>query len=757
MDKLALRKDLLLRTNSGHAVLLDGAGHESPPLARADIELVRRLDGSLSLAEAVRAVEQAGLTISMGRAHQLTEQLVSLGFLVGAAAWSGREARGQRGASPVLRAAPAAFSAAPPVPTSSGIVGRGTLRAVEPEVEDDRTELDPRAGAFSSSMFPEPVAASVHEEEEEPVTRLDPRGMVSRPSHPPPRPSHQRAVAGVAGQPPDSTLPTGPLPRLRPDLIIRERARGDKRAYEMIDPRTRRMLALYAAEMSIARELDGNRNLFALAEVAHGRGIGVTPAKLWKFISVLEKSGFLEQPQDLALDRNEFSVMAPLPLEPDDERVSSPGSSALARVDYGEMAPSPVPEEPVAHPPIDALGEKLASLQISRDAVTEPRRSALRLPLIALGLVGVALAAYLFAYPWLRARLLTTKVSTTQITMASPVESSVELRSPGYVVPQSISKVSAKVTGRVLQVLVKEGAMVRVGDRLVELDPSDVRGQIATANARVLAASARAGAARSSLHELETQLTRERALVAQQVRPRAGLDDLEGRVQSQRQAIRAAAADVVAVRTEVENLRISMSELTVTAPIDGMVITKPAEVGELVGPDQREILEIADPRSLLVETDVPEGRLSMVRPGTPAEIVLDAFSERRFRGVAAEIGQRVDRAKATVTVRVRFTDPLDGVMPDMAARVSFLTANAPVDSIHLPENPVVPADAVADRAGRKVVFVVTGNRVQEAPVTLGERLASGFVLVQGPPVGTRLVANPPPDLRDGQEVELRTD
>jgi hypothetical protein len=173
----------------------------------------------------------------------------------------------------------------------------------------------------------------------------------------------------------------------------------------------------------------------------------------------------------------------------------------------------------------------------------------------------------------------------------------------------------------------------------------------------------------------------------------------------------------------------------------------------MVVPAGGPVAEIADFRSLLVETDVPEGRLHLVQKGSPSEIVLDAYPERRYRGEVREFGQRVNRAKATVTVKVKFVDTLEGVLPDMAARVSFLTRPIAKDSLNEKPKRIVPGSALVDRGGGKSVFVVEGGKLRLTPVTLGAPLAAGFELVDGPAAGTKIVSGPRPELTDGQSVK----
>src|SRR5262249_42296301 len=147
------------------------------------------------------------------------------------------------------------------------------------------------------------------------------------------------------------------------------------------------------------------------------------------------------------------------------------------------------------------------------------------------------------------------------------------------------------------------------------------------------------------------------------------LQDLEAHQKSLQEEVRAAQSEAQAAQAEINPMRVGLEDHTIVSPISGTVISKPVEVGELVGP-QVNIAEIADFDSQLVETDVPEARLYQIKPGTPCEIVLDAYPGKRYRGSAVEIGRRVDRAKATVKVKVKFVDPMEGVLPDMSARTS---------------------------------------------------------------------------------------
>jgi HlyD family secretion protein len=142
-----------------------------------------------------------------------------------------------------------------------------------------------------------------------------------------------------------------------------------------------------------------------------------------------------------------------------------------------------------------------------------------------------------------------------------------------------------------------------------------------------------------------------------------------------------------------------------------------------------------------------------MKVGTPCEIVLDAYPDKRRRGEVVEIGRKVNRAKATVVVKVRFVDGTEGVLPDMSARTSFLTAALGKEQLQAAAKKVVPGAALVERSGAQVVFVIDDDKVRMVPVKLGAAMGSSFELLEGPAEGARLVANPPAVLQDGQAIK----
>ncbi len=403
----------------------------------------------------------------------------------------------------------------------------------------------------------------------------------------------------------------------------------------------------------------------------------------------------------------------------------------------------------------DQLSSDLASLRIDRTTRKPSGRWPFGAILIALGIAGALGATYVYARPRLEAEFFKTEVDVTEIALVSPAQASIELSSTGYVVPQVHSLVGAKIPGRVTRIYVKEGDSVKSGDLLMELDSADYRAQLSAAETRVASARAKTQAERASAAETQVQLDRETRLVAAGISPKANAENLTAHLAALDANVKAAQAETSAALSEVAAAQVNLTYLTLRSPINGEIISKPPQLGELVGALTLTPLtiEIADMSTLAVETDVPESRLALVKLGAPCEIVLDAYPSRRFRGAVLEISPKINRQKATVTVKVRFVDSTEGVLSDMAARVSFLTNALDARAMQEPPKLVVPASGISDRAGAKVVYVIDAGAVRMVPVKLGEPFGSGFELVSGPAAGTRIVKDPPPQLADGQQIK----
>jgi HlyD family secretion protein len=371
----------------------------------------------------------------------------------------------------------------------------------------------------------------------------------------------------------------------------------------------------------------------------------------------------------------------------------------------------------------DQLSSDLASLKIDRSAPRPKGKSPTGTIVGVVFLLGAAGAAYQWGWPALSALMFKTEVDTTEVVTMSPAQASVELTSTGYVIPQVDSAVASKVMGKVRAQRVRQGDKVKAGDVLLEIDPSDQNANIASAMSQAATARARIQTAKATLAEIKQQAARAQSLAQEGIGPKGAADDLNARVASLGEQVKASEAEAKASEALVAALRVNLTNYTIIAPISGTVVNKPPEVGEFIGPQPAGVaidmggVQIADFSSMMVETDVPEQRLGQIKMGGPAEIVLDAFPGKRFRGKAKQVTPTVNRTKATVTVKVEFVDENEGVLPEMSARVSFLNGELDKEAMKAPPKTIVPGSAVVELSGAKVVYRLESGIVRITPVS----------------------------------------
>jgi RND family efflux transporter MFP subunit len=309
---------------------------------------------------------------------------------------------------------------------------------------------------------------------------------------------------------------------------------------------------------------------------------------------------------------------------------------------------------------------------------------------------------------------------------------------------------------------VGEGDQVKEGQIIAELESADAQALLAQVRADIAAARAKVERARADLADADIKLTREQVLLDKAAGTLAAADDARARQKTAKAQLEAADADVKAVEARLTAAQVAYENTRVRAPFSGTVIRKLAEIGEIMSPGMTGapgstggIFTLASLDDLEVQADVGEAQIGRVQVGTPAEILLDAFAQKRFRGQVSEIRQMVERAKATVTVKVRFTDSSQGVLPDMAAKVSFL--EKPIDDQALTAAPklIVASDAVVERGGAKVVLTLDDGHIHEVPVSVGDKAGSMIELVKGPVSGTKVVRHPGSELHEGIPVKER--
>jgi RND family efflux transporter MFP subunit len=325
-------------------------------------------------------------------------------------------------------------------------------------------------------------------------------------------------------------------------------------------------------------------------------------------------------------------------------------------------------------------------------------------------------------------------------------------------VAQRKAAIASKATGRLEWLGVAEGSRVKAGEVIARLDDRDVVAQAESARASVAAARAALEQALAEERDAKEALRRNRDLVAKGFVAQATVDSATARADRATAGVASARAGIAVAEANARNAAVAVDQTRIRAPFDGVILSKSANVGDMVTPfssaidSKGAVVAMADMGTLEVEADVSEASLSKIAVGQPAEITLDALPDARFRGRISRMVPTVDRAKATVMTKVRF-DAIDPrVLPEMSAKVSFLSQEVTPEQ----QQPLlaVPADALAGRDGRTVVFVVRDDRAAEVPVTPGAKLGDLVAITGAVKSGDKVVLKPGTALASGAPVKI---
>jgi RND family efflux transporter MFP subunit len=384
---------------------------------------------------------------------------------------------------------------------------------------------------------------------------------------------------------------------------------------------------------------------------------------------------------------------------------------------------------------------------------TGSRRLGLILTLVGITLAG--LAALYFWGPLSPAR----EVAVTVVAKVYPAQAYTVLNASGYVVAQRKAAVSSKSTGRLAYLGVEEGSRVKKGQIMASLENEDLVAARNQAGAQVREAEAGLVSAQAELTDAQLQYQRYKTLVAQDLISRQDFDIADARFKKAQAGVASAQARIRTTRAALTEAEATLGYSYIRSPFNGVVTTKNADVGEVVAPfgaaanARAAVVTMADLDSLMVEADVAESNLDKVFRGQPCEISLDAIPDRRFPGEVHMIVPTADRAKATVLTKVKFLEKDDRILPEMSAKVAFLSR--PLGEGENRPRLAVAKAALVQRKGRTVAFVLKDNQVKEVPVTLGPALGELVEIAGGLEEGNRVVVNPPPSLGDGDRVKVK--
>jgi HlyD family secretion protein len=395
----------------------------------------------------------------------------------------------------------------------------------------------------------------------------------------------------------------------------------------------------------------------------------------------------------------------------------------------------------------------LSRLKIDRGAT--PIRFRRRRRYLWLGIIALIVAA---GAAWYVAQPHPIVVQTATVVTTYPSQQFVVLNATGYVVAQRKAAIASKATGRLEWLGVAEGSKVKAGEVIARIDSRDVRAQAQSAEAGVNAAKAAVEQARVELANARTELQRNEDLVAKGFISQSALDAAKMRVDRGVAALAGAQAGERAAAATARNAEVAVDYTEIRAPFDGVILSKSANVGDMVTPfssatdSKGAVVSMADMTTLEVEADVSESSLSKVKVGDPAEITLDALPDARFKGRISRMVPTVDRAKATVMTKVRFDTIDPRILPEMSAKVSFLSQEVTPEQ----QKPLlaVNPEAIAQRGGRAVVFVVKDGVATEAAVTPGIKVGDVTAISGAVMSGDKVVLRPAADLKSGAAVAI---
>ncbi|KAF0155921.1 MAG: RND family efflux transporter MFP subunit [Syntrophaceae bacterium] len=399
--------------------------------------------------------------------------------------------------------------------------------------------------------------------------------------------------------------------------------------------------------------------------------------------------------------------------------------------------------------------EDLSKLKIDKSvkkSVTAGRRKKpfIIAALVILLIVGAVLYRFGVIAP-------TATVDATTVSLIYPAQSLSVLNASGYIVAQRKAAVASKMTGRLTALMVEEGSLVQKGQILARMENADVtavkgQGMANLANARSMLKQTAV-----ERDNLAQEHDRYKRLIAGGNVSQSEYDLINTRYLRSQEAVKGAQAAVESAAAVLSGAEANLDYTLIRAPFDGVVLTKNADVGDIVTPlgasstSKAAVVTLADMGSLQVEVDVSETSITLIKVGQPCDIQLDALSDKRFRGVVHTVVPTVDRAKATVLVKVRFIDKDTRMLPDMSAKVSFLSRE--LTGEELKPRLAVSQSALVSVKEKNIVYLISDNKVRETAISIGGKLGDMQEVTAGLKPGDRVVLKPK-GLKDEAKIRV---
>lgn len=338
------------------------------------------------------------------------------------------------------------------------------------------------------------------------------------------------------------------------------------------------------------------------------------------------------------------------------------------------------------------------------------------------------------------------KVKLATVVLQKPGVNSASLNASGYIVAQRKAAIASKGTGRLVFLGVVEGDHVKKNQIIARLENDDILAQLdeAKANLKLIEAD---------MISIKNNYQREIELFDKKLSSEQSLELAEA---SYKRIL--ASAEIIKAR--IKQLEVALENTIIRSPFDGTILTKNAEVGEIVAPfggginSKTAVVTVADMNSLLVETDVSESNIEKIKPNQDCQIILDAYPEKSYQGYVFKIVPTADRSKATVLVKVGFKEYDSRVLPEMSAKVTFFTEKIDPDIFEQKQLLIIPEKSIITEGNSSFVYRVIDNKAKRTEIKIGDRLGSYVEVISGLNAGEKIINEINDQIKDGDEVKI---
>lgn len=387
----------------------------------------------------------------------------------------------------------------------------------------------------------------------------------------------------------------------------------------------------------------------------------------------------------------------------------------------------------------------LTSLKIDRSADNNSGGTKKLLKAVTwLAVIVIILLALIWGWGQLFNPSIDVKLIRASVISAS--QSNAILTASGYVVAQRKASIGSKATGRLVSLAVVEGDAVRKNQVIGRLEDDEVKAMHAQAKATL------------KLYQAD--------LLNAENNYRINKTLFESGVASETEYVAAKSqynrvlASIELAKAQVKAAEVAVEYTLIRAPFDGTVLTKNADVGEIVSPlgasvtSRAAVVTIADMSSLQVETDVSESNIEKIKRKQGCEITLDAYPGVRYAGYIEKVVPTADRSKATVLVKVAFNKYDSRVLPEMSAKVLFLEEQETQTELEQKPMLVVPVSAVVIRNSKKLVFKVIDDVAVETEITTGKIAGDYIEVLSGLSEGEKVIEEVTDKIKDAVKVNV---